>query len=70
MIGAKHVDEAPGHSTCMRHFTAAAQLADDRLSREGRADDAAQIKRNIVNQAKIGTADTDWQMLGQMPVGA
>src|SRR5665213_4066383 len=70
MVGAKHVYETPGHSTCMRHFTAAAHLADHRLSGEGRADDAAQIERDIVNQAKIGAADTDGQLLGEMPVGA
>ena len=70
MIGAEHVDEPPGHRAGMRGLAAAAQLPDDRLARRRRSGDADDIERDIVDQAKIGAARADRQMLGQVPIGA
>ena len=70
MIGAQHVDEPPGDGAGMRRLAAAAQLRHDRLARRRRTGDADEIEGEIVEQTKIGAADADRQMLGQVPVRA
>ena len=70
MVGAKQVDEPPGDRAGMCRLAAAAQLRDDRLAWRRRAGDANEIEREIVDQAKIGSAGPDRQMLGQVPIRA
>ena len=49
---------------------AAAQLPHDRLARRRRPGDADDVERDVVEQAEIGAALADRQMLGQVAVGA
>ena len=70
MIHAQHVDEPPGHGAVMGGLAAGAQLRDHRLARRRRAGDADDVERDVVEQAEIGAALADRQMLGQMPVRA
>ena len=44
--------------------------ADDRLARRRRPGDADDVERDVVEQAEIGAALADRQMLGQVAVGA
>src|SRR5260370_4202385 len=68
MIGAEHVDQAPGDSAAMGHFAATAQLRHDRLAGRRRTGNAHQVQGNVVDQPKIGPAYSDRKMLGQKPV--
>ena len=54
----------------VRGLAAAAQLRHHRLARRRRAGDADDVERRVVEQAEIGAALADRQMLGQMPVRA
>src|SRR5262249_39804732 len=56
MVGAEHIDQAPGDSTRMGHLAATAELCHDRLVRRRRPSYAHQVQGGVVDKPKIGAA--------------
>jgi hypothetical protein len=70
MIDTQHVDEPPGGRTGVNSLGPAAQLLDHRFSRWGRAGDAQNIERRVVDQPEVRAPLTNRQVFGQMAVRA
>src|SRR5882757_3228199 len=70
VIGAQHIDEAPGDSAGMGRFAAAAHRRYHRLPRRRRAGYADHVQGEVVDQAKLRAPDTNRKMLGEVAVRA